>query len=88
MSVSGMTVTTAASIVDSITVGSQTFLIRTQGWVGSSSVALEATVSVANGTAKIIKIVDQPFNNMDVRWNWADAATVNTLVDPSTVPTQ
>lgn len=88
MSVSGMTVTTAAAIVDSITVGSQTFLIRCQGWVGNSSVALEATVSVTNGTAKIIKIVDQPFNNMDVRWNWADAATVNTLVDPTTVPNQ
>ena len=88
MSVPGMTVPTAAAIVDSITVGSETFLIRTVGWVGSTSVALEATVSVTSGTATIKKIVDQPFSNMDVRWNWADAASTNTLVDPAQVPTQ
>jgi DNA uptake protein ComE-like DNA-binding protein len=88
MSVPGMTVAIAAGIVDSITVGSQTFLIRTIGWVGNTSVSLEATVSVTGGTATIKKIVDQPFSNMDVRWNWADAASTNMLVDPATVPTQ
>ena len=88
MAVPGMTVTMAAGIVDSVTVGSQTFLIRTIGWVGNTGVALEATVSVANGAAKITKIVDQPFPNMDARWNWADAATTNMLVDPTQVPAQ
>jgi general secretion pathway protein K len=88
MTVPGVTVANAAQFIDSITVGSQTFLIRVIGWVGNTTVSLEATVSVTNGTPKILKILDQAFPNMDVRWNWADAATTNTLVDPSTVQTQ
>jgi len=88
MSIPGVSVPNAAAFVDSVTVGSQTFLIRVVGWVGNTSVALEATVTIAGGTPKITKIVDQPFPNMDVRWNWADAASTNTLVDPSQVTTQ
>ncbi|MHB8637287.1 MAG: helix-hairpin-helix domain-containing protein [Fimbriimonadaceae bacterium] len=88
MSVPGMTVAIAAGLVDLVTVGSQTFLVRTVGWVGNTSVALEATVSVTNGAPKIIKIVDEPFSNMDARWNWADAASTTMLVDPTQVTTQ
>ncbi len=88
LSVPGITVAGAAGFIDSVTVGSQTFLIRLIGWVGNTQIALEATVSVTGGTPKIIKIADQAFPNMDVRWNWGDAATSNTLVDPSTIQTQ
>lgn len=81
--ITGVTAQSAQGFIDSITVGSHTFLIRAIGATGNTKVSLEATVTLGTTGATITKIVEEPFPNMDVRWNWADVATMSTLVDPT-----
>jgi type II secretory pathway component PulK len=88
MTVPGITVAEAATFIDQMTVSSETFLIRSIGAIGNSRVALEATVRVTSTGPTIVKIVDEPFADMDQRWNWADVATTTSLVDSSQVNQQ
>ena len=85
LTTSGITVQSAAALIDSFSVSSTFFLVRVVGTVGSTNIALEATVSIASGKPVILKVEEQPFNDMPTRWNWYDVQTDTTILDPSQV---
>ncbi|HWD37546.1 MAG TPA: type II secretion system protein GspK [Fimbriimonas sp.] len=75
LNVPGMTnVRAAANFVDAFGIKSQNFIVRVIGTAGSTSVPLEAVVSVTpqNGTktVKILRMERQPFSDMTGRWGW------------------
>ncbi len=80
LTVPGMTVQTVAPIADDLTVGSDTFLVRSRGTAGGISVCLEATVQVQNGIAIVQSIRDTPFADMLDHWGWSPDTTNETVL--------
>ncbi len=61
-------------------VNSQAFLVRVIGRAGTTSVALQATVSVIDGTPKVIRIEQSPHQNVIDIWGWEpDPVATTTL---------
>jgi general secretion pathway protein K len=81
-SVSGMTLSVLEQCVDYLTIASNVFLVRSVGTAGQTSVALEAVVSITNGTPTIKRISRCLFSDMPTRWNWETTTTAdNVLVE-------
>lgn len=66
----GFTLTALQQNIDYFTTGSRTFLVRVIGVAGSTSVPLEAIITLQNNTASISKTMQPPYNDMLTRWNW------------------
>jgi len=70
------TVRSVTNTIDQLAVNSNVFIVRVIGKVGNAVVPLEAVLSVTvapsgqNETVKILRIEDQPFNDMTGRWGW------------------
>ena len=64
-----------ATLADLFTVVSSSFVVRVVGEAGNARVALEATIDVQNGTPKVVRIDDAPFNDMPTRWGWVQETT-------------
>jgi DNA uptake protein ComE-like DNA-binding protein len=61
-------------------VNSQTFLVRVLGRAGTTRVAIQATVAVANGAPKVIRIEHPPYANILDIWGWEpDPVATTTL---------
>lgn len=71
----GVNILVLQSLADLVTVGSNTFVVRTMGIAAGRHVYLQAIVRVENGEAKIIRMETPPFADMDVRWGWESETT-------------
>jgi type II secretory pathway component PulK len=80
--VSSMSNSILRQVADSITATSQTFIIRVIGTAGSTSIPVEAVVSVTNDVPKLIQIQEQPFSLSDTitRWSWNVDTTTDTVL--------
>ncbi len=79
--VAGITVDLIRQWADLVTVGSQTFIVRSVGTSGRASVTLEALVKVVDGNATIIKYLTPPYQDMASRWEWdTDVSNESILV--------
>jgi general secretion pathway protein K len=77
LNISGLTsVRSVRTIIDNLSVNSGTFIVRVIGSAGKATVPLEAILNVTAGTSgqystvKIVRIEEQPFNDMTGRWGW------------------
>jgi general secretion pathway protein K len=66
---------------DNLTVTSQSFRIRVVGKAGSTSVALEAIVTINNTIPTVLRIEESNFSNMPERWSWAEDGNTTTLLE-------
>jgi hypothetical protein len=80
--VGGITPAILAQFADQITATSQTFIVRVIGTAGSTSIPVQAVVSVTNDTPQIISIQEMPFSakEMMTRWTWDDNTTTDTTL--------
>ncbi|MGC4044511.1 MAG: type II secretion system protein GspK [Armatimonas sp.] len=69
-SVSGLTTNVLAQIADSLTVGSDTFIVRAWGESGGEGVAIEATIRITDGKPSIIALDQLPEVSVPGWWNW------------------
>ena len=61
-------------------VNSQRFLVRVLGKAGATRIALQATIALENGTPKIIRIEEPPYDNILEIWGWEpDPVATTTL---------
>ncbi|MCC7230468.1 MAG: general secretion pathway protein GspK [Fimbriimonadaceae bacterium] len=61
-------------------VNSQAFLIRVLGVSGATRIALQATVSVTNGAAKVVRIEEPPYADILTTWGWETEPTATTTL--------
>ena len=54
--------------------------MRVEGVSGSSRVALEAVIDITEDKLRILQMNDAPFDDMPVRWGWANETTTETPV--------
>lgn len=71
----GVNILVLQSLADLVTVGSNTFVVRTMGIAAGRHAYLQAIVRVENGEAKIIRMETPPFADMDDRWGWESETT-------------
>lgn len=71
----GISVQLLSQIADKITIGGDTFLVRSEGTAGQTRVALEAVVRIEDSAPRIIKTTEAPQSNMVVLWRWSDTTT-------------
>ena len=73
--VSGLTTATIAQVADSVTVGSDTWIVRAYGVSNGTAVAIEAVVQLINGRAQV-QILDR-LNKTEIPtwWGWQTEAT-------------
>ena len=70
-----------ASAADWLTVTSQSFRIRVVGKAGTTSVGLEAIVTINQSVPTVIRIEESSFSNMPDRWGWAANGNTTTLLE-------
>ena len=80
LTVSGNTDFLSAA-ADTLTVTSQSFRIRVVGKAGTSTVGLEAIVTINNTIPTVIRVEQSNFSNMPERWSWASEANQTTLLE-------
>lgn len=68
--VAGMTGNTLAQTIDDFTTNSTSFIVRVIGSAGGIDVPEEAIVTITGTTAKAIKIIHPPYDDMTVHWHW------------------
>jgi DNA uptake protein ComE-like DNA-binding protein len=61
-------------------VNSQAFLVRVLGVSGATRVALQATVSLADGAPKVIRVEQPPYADVLTVWGWEDAPVATTTI--------
>ncbi len=61
-------------------VNSQAMLVRVLGRSGTTQVALQATVSVVDGTPRVIRIEEPPYANIVQIWGWEDEPVATTTL--------
>lgn len=69
------------AVADTMTVNSQSFIVRCVGKAGQTTVALEAYVTITNSVPTITRVQESNFSNMPERWAWADEANETTLLE-------
>ena len=69
------------TVVDTLTVTSQSFRVRVVGKAGASTVGLEAIVTINNSIPTVLRIEQSNFSNMPERWTWAEESNVTTLLE-------
>lgn len=80
LTVPGVTLQTVQAIGDRFTTKSSVFLVRVEGLVGTTRHAMEAVVGVDGTRARILKVLDAPFNDMRTLWRWQDEPTSETVL--------
>jgi len=79
--VAGITVDLIRQWADLVSVGSQTFIIRSVGESGKATVTLEALVKITDGKATVVKYLNPPYQDMASRWEWdTDVSNESILV--------
>lgn len=82
----------SAAVADNAAVRSSSFIVRSVGKAGGTTVALVATIQIGNGTVggaaaddapRILRIEEPPFSDEPARWNWADVTTTTSLQEPT-----
>jgi type II secretory pathway component PulK len=74
-SIPGVTPESLADSIDLLTVGSDTFLVRSMGIAGNTTVSLEAVVRIFEDGPRVIKIYEMPQKDMAYAWRWSDTTT-------------
>ena len=69
------------SAADGLTTTSQSFRVRVVGKAGSSTVALEAIVTINNSIPTVIRIEESNLANMPDRWGWSADGNTTTLLE-------
>ena len=57
---------------------SQNFLVRVIGKAGTSTVALQATVTLNNGQPKVVRVEQCPYADPITMWGWSTDTTSTT----------
>ena len=70
-----------ATAADTLTVNSQSFRVRVVGKAGSSSVGLEAIVTIIASVPTVTKIEESNFSNLPDRWGWTSDGNTTTLLE-------
>jgi general secretion pathway protein K len=66
---------------DNLTVTSQSFRVRVVGKAASTTVALEAIVTINLGIPTITRVEESNFSNMPERWGWTQDGNTTTLLE-------
>lgn len=74
----------AQAIADYATTRSATFLVRSVGRAGETTVALTATVVFEETAVRLLRVEEAPFGDMPTRWAWDDVTTTTSLQEAST----
>jgi DNA uptake protein ComE-like DNA-binding protein len=61
-------------------VNSQTFLVRVLGESGGTQIAIQATVSVTDGTPKLVRIEEPPYADVLTIWGWEPEPVATTTL--------
>jgi hypothetical protein len=61
-------------------VNSQTFLVRVLGESGGTQIAIQATVSVTDGTPKLVRIEEPPYADALTIWGWEPEPVATTTL--------
>ncbi|OJU61465.1 MAG: hypothetical protein BGO01_05115 [Armatimonadetes bacterium 55-13] len=61
-------------------VNSQSFLVRVLGVAGATKVALQATLTITNGQAKLVRIERPPYGDIIGAWGWDTDPTSTTAL--------
>lgn len=69
----------AQALADYAATRSATFLVRSVGKAGETTVALTATVVLEAQAPRLLRIEEAPFGNMPTRWAWDDVTTTTSL---------
>ncbi len=80
LQVPGITVQSLAGFVDRVAIGSDTFLVRVEGSSGSARYPLEAVLRLTGTSAKVVKVLDPPLDDMRELWGWAEDTTTETAL--------
>lgn len=70
------TIRSVQNVIDNVSINSNVFVVRVIGTAGKVQVPLEAVLSVGTAqsgqaaTVKILRMEEQPFNDMTGRWGW------------------
>ncbi|MBX7134919.1 MAG: general secretion pathway protein GspK [Fimbriimonadaceae bacterium] len=80
LQVPGITVQSLAGFVDRVAIGSDTFLVRVEGTSGSARYPLEAVIRLTGTSAKVVKVLDPPLDDMRELWGWAEDTTTETAL--------
>jgi len=70
-----------AAAADTLTVNTQSFIVRVVGKAGRMTVALEALVAITNRVPTIVRVEESSFANMPERWSWAEEANETTILE-------
>lgn len=81
LNVPGITIQLLAQIADSITIGTDTFVVRSVGTAGSTTVSLQAVVRIDTAGPVILRIEQTPQNDMTTIWQWADTTSETVLAE-------
>lgn len=73
--------TFVGAAADTLTVTSQSFRVRVVGKAGSTTVALEAIVTINNSIPSVLRVEESNFSNMPERWTWAEEGNTTTLLE-------
>lgn len=66
----GMTMPVLQQCADLLTIGSSMFIVRVVGTAGSTSVALQALVTIEADGLRVLKRLEPPFYDMPGYWRW------------------
>jgi general secretion pathway protein K len=80
LQVPGYTLQVMQQSIDRLTISSETFIVRTEGTAGSTTVSLEAIISLNGGRPHVIKTYEPPYSTMRTFWQWSDATTSETVI--------
>lgn len=80
LQIPGYTLQTMQQNIDRLTVSSDTFLVRSEGTAGQTSVSLVAVVSLDSGIPRVVKTVEQPNRRMRGFWLWPEETTTETVL--------
>jgi hypothetical protein len=65
-----MTMPVLQQCADLLTIGSSMFIVRVIGSAGSTSVALQALITVEADGLRVLKRIEPPFYDMPTYWRW------------------
>lgn len=78
--VPGVTLQLLSQMADEVTVGSDTFLVRSEGTAGRTRVCLETVVRVDNGNVIVLKTTEPHLTDMSTVWQWSTESQSETVL--------
>lgn len=80
LQIPGVSLQTLQQIADSITVGSDTFIVRCEGTAGSTREQMESVVQIINGAPVVVKTLETPKADMTTDWGWPAESSTDTVL--------